>query len=474
MKYFIGIDSGSQSTKVAILDQLGREIVYSTSSLREYHCPAPGLAVHPDDDIWHSIKQALTACVAEFKGNKQDIIGIGLCTIRCCRALLQQDGHLAQPVISWMDSRMATHYEHVDPKVAFVTTTTGYVSFKLTGEFTDAAANCEFGWPIDHGTLDWSTDDGVIAAHGLRREMLFTLKKPSETLGLLRPELAHEFGLATIPVVASANDKAVEALGCGMNHPDTLMISLGTYINSMLLRDHFHHDAASFYPTLACVPFKYLYESVGIRRGMWTVSWFKKLIGEGLTLEAQRHGLSEEQYCNQQCAHIAPGSDGLITILDWLAPPTEPFRKGIMLGFDHRHTRFHIYRSILEAIAFTIYNNASNMTTELGLTPREIVVIGGGSHSNVLMQVIADVFNLPVIRKEGSSCGCVGTAICAAINLRIYPSYDAAIEQMVRTTEVFTPHSEHHQIYQQINNEVFRQAHAHTDGLLKNSYHIYH
>ena len=55
-----------------------------------------------------------------------------------------------------------------------------------------------------------------------------------------------------------------------------------------------------------------------------------------------------------------------MTVLDWLAPTDRPFRKGVMLGFDARHTRGHIYRSILEAIAMTMHDRVDAMCNELG------------------------------------------------------------------------------------------------------------
>ena len=59
-----------------------------------------------------------------------------------------------------------------------------------------------------------------------------------------------------------------------------------------------------------------------------------------------------------------------MTVLDWLAPTDRPFRKGVMLGFDARHTRGHVYRSILEAIALTMKHNVDAMCGELGIDAR--------------------------------------------------------------------------------------------------------
>ena len=474
-KYIIGIDNGSQSSKVSIFDTKGREIAFGNCKLRDNLTPEPGVVIHPEDDLWDSIRNAIKNCMDNFKGNPEEIIGMGLCTIRCCRALLKEDGSLAQPVISWMDARMKGPYEHEDDNVKFVSSTTGYISNKLTGEFTDSASNCEFGWPMDLEKLEWSEDDEVIKSCGLTRDMLFKIVKPGELLGRLKPELCEEFGLPQgLPVIASSNDKAVEVLGSGVNKENSVMISLGTFISAYLYRENTYEGSPkSFWPTLACVPHKYVYESNGIRRGMWTVSWLKNILGEEITIEAKKLGLSEEDYLNLKAKDVDAGSDGLITILDWLATHDNPYRKGIMIGFDQRHTKFHMYRSILEAIAFAIKNNVCDMADEVEIDLEEVVVIGGGSKSDLLMQIIADQFNLPVKRIEGSSCGALGAAMCVAKYTGVYDTFDQTIEYMVRTEKVFEPNVDTHKLYDRINNEVVKKVRIHTDEVLKLSYPIF-
>jgi sugar (pentulose or hexulose) kinase len=251
------------------------------------------------------------------------------------------------------------------------------------------------------------------------------------------------------------------------------MISLGTFISSMLLRNEYKENALNFFPTLACIPFKYVYESNGVRRGMWTVSWFKKLIGEELVTEAAKLSVSEEEYMNRKAQDVPVGSDGLITILDWLSTPSEPYRKGIMMGFDQRHTKFHIYRSILEAISFNIKNNIDDMLAEIDVTLNDVVVIGGGSKSDVMMQIIADLFGLPVHRREGSSGACLGAAICVCQHLSIYKDFYEAANIMVKTEKTFTPHQQNHELYNTINNTVVKNVRKYTDEILKLTYPIF-
>jgi sugar (pentulose or hexulose) kinase len=114
---------------------------------------------------------------------------------------------------------------------------------------------------------------------------------PGEILGRVSAAAAAETGLPEgIPVVATANDKAVEALGSGLIEPRVILLSLGTYITSMAAGDRNLPDSSNFFTNLSCIPYRYLYESTGIRGGMWHISWFKSIIGEGLEQKARESG----------------------------------------------------------------------------------------------------------------------------------------------------------------------------------------
>ena len=133
-KYVIGIDEGSQSAKILIFDLKGNIVCEDKHPLRPYHLPRPGYVEHPDDDWWDAICKASKKCMAKFQGNPEDILGIGLCTIRYCRAYLKEDGSLAQPALSWMDERVSQPNEHSNPEVRYVVASSGYLTYRLTGE----------------------------------------------------------------------------------------------------------------------------------------------------------------------------------------------------------------------------------------------------------------------------------------------------------------------------------------------------
>ena len=141
--YLLAIDNGSQSTKVMIFDPRGHAVASARRRLKPYDTSVPGRAVHPGDDIWDSVQEACRAAMAAFSGDPADIVAVGLCTIRFCRALLAADGSLTEPVLSWMDARVGRPFEPASPLTRYVATSSGYITHRLTGQFTDTAANYE-------------------------------------------------------------------------------------------------------------------------------------------------------------------------------------------------------------------------------------------------------------------------------------------------------------------------------------------
>jgi sugar (pentulose or hexulose) kinase len=474
--YLIGVDGGTQSSKVVVFDAEGNVVSEGRQPLRPMSRPATGVAVHPDDDLWDSIAAASRQALDGFAGDVREIVGVGLCTIRCCKAFLRADGSLAEPVISWMDDRAYQPYLPEDPAVAHATTSSGYLGQRLTGERRDTAANCILlQWPIDTDTWQWSDDDALVERFGVTRDLLFELQQPGEIVGYVTPEAAAATGLpAGLPVVATANDKAVEALGAGSLGETTALVSLGTYIAAMVHGRENRQDAEHFWTNFACVPGRYLYESHGVRRGMWTLSWFLDLLGEETAERAASLGLSRERYLEREAEAVPAGSDGLMTVLDWLAPTERPFRKGVMLGFDARHTRAHVYRSILEAIALTMRHNVDAMCEELGIALEEIVVSGGGADSALFMQIFSDVFGMPASRSRGRGGASLGAAICAAAATGVYPDLETAAERMTQGRETFLPHAPSTDVYLRMNETVYQGIRAATDPVLERAYPIFH
>jgi sugar (pentulose or hexulose) kinase len=473
--YIVGVDCGTQSAKVVIFDALGNEIARGDQLLRPMLRPRHGIVVHPDDDLWTATTAASRKAMAAFDGDPSDIKAVGLCPIRCCKAFLDAEGQLVEPLMSWMDERAYAPYVPTDPAFRYATTSSGYLAHRFTGEFRDTAANnIEMQWPVDGTTWQWSDDPARYDIAGAAKHQLFDLQMPGDIIGALTIEAAAATGFpAGTPVVATANDKAVEMLGAGPLADGAALVSLGTYIAAMMPGTSFVSSPASFWTNFSAVPGRYLYESNGVRRGMWTLTWFLDLLGPELAERAHAQGTSREVYLEREAVVVPAGSDGLMTVLDWLAPSDFPARKGTMFGFDARHTRGHLYRSILEAIALTMKTNVDAMCSELGTTLTEIVVSGGGSKSPLFMQIFADVFGITASRSERGGAS-LGAAMCAAAAVGLHPSIDSASSNMAGRRESFAPTAANTNVYRRMNNTVYQDIRSATDALYERAYPIFH
>lgn len=476
MKYVIGIDGGTQSTKVSIFTLDGKIVCEQKNALRPLYSPDADTAEHPDDDLWDSLKMTGRQVMDKFEGDPKDIIAIGLGSIRCCRTYLKKDGTLAYPVLNWMDKRLAKPYPGNVPEFQYLSTTTGYLTVRLTGNFCDTAANYEgvYG-PFDKETWRWSEDPEDYLPYNITRGNLFDLIMPGEELGKVTKEAAAQTGFPEgCPVIATANDKAAEGLGAGIIDDSSCLISLGTYIGGMVNGHEFNDSAKYYWSNLSAIPNRYLYEGMmGIRRGMWSVSWFKEILGNPWEALAKEEGSCVEQLLEDEAVHVPVGSDGLITVPEFLSPNHIPYRKAFMIGFDGRHKRAHMYRSILEAIAMTMHMSMEDMFKEMGYKPEKLIISGGGSKSRLFMQIFADVFGMPAVRNEITDAAGVGAAICAAVGVGAYASFEEAVDHMVRIEDKFQPDLCNTKLYARVENDVYRTIKNYSDPVNESIYHIF-
>ncbi len=436
MTLLLAIDGGSQSTKVSIVDAHGSVHAAASVPLQPYALGPGGVAVHPGDDLWDTLVRAVTDVLRDLGGQASEVAAIGLCGIRFCRAMIGENDRLTEPVLSWMDDRVSEPLGDRGP-ATLVASAGGYLTVRLTGQRRDSAASYAGRWPLDPCTMRWSDDPQEWAATGMTPDLLPELVDPGELLGTVLPEVADLTGLpAGCPVFATANDKAVEALGAGLLEPGPVLLSLGTYVAAMTVAEEVVEDPR-VWSNAACVPGRRLLEGAGVRRGMSTVSWIRDLLGDREESSASAHERLEAL-----AATVPPGSEGLFTVPDWLAPAAHPHRRGSIIGLDARHGAGHLYRSVLEGLVLTMCAHVEDMESVLGGTRRELVVSGGGSTSDTMMQIVADVFDRPARRAGVPDAAGPGAAICAAVGAGVHPSFADAVRAMVTLGATWTPRPE--------------------------------
>jgi sugar (pentulose or hexulose) kinase len=320
-------------------------------------------------------------------------------------------------------------------------------------------------WPIDPVARQWSADPAEVTRTGMPLALLPELVDPGGLLGHVTGEASRQTDLPSgLPVYATGNDKAVEALGCGLLDTGAVLLSLGTYIASMTVGHEVSSDDDRYWVNAAAVPARYLYESGGIRRGMWTVSWLSQLVTAAAPEHVEPQAL--QKWLDKGARRVPPGSNGLLTVPDWLPPRHAPHRRGAILGLDGSHGAHHLYRSVLEGIALTMREHTEAMEDALGRPHGRLLVSGGGSRSDLMSQIVADVFGRQVERARVADAAGLGAAICAAVGHGTHAGFEAAVKAMTRQGEVVEPDPTAQRHYDQMM-EVYAALTEFTDPMFQ-------
>ena len=129
--------------------------------------------------------------------------------------------------------------------------------------------------------------------------------------------------------------------------------------------------------------------------------------------------------------------------------------KGAIIGFGDVHTRAHIYRAILEGLAYGLRQGKEHIEKRSGVTIERLRVSGGGSQSDAILQLTADIFGLPVERPHTIETSGLGAAIACMVGVGLQPDFTTAVQSMTRTAHVFLPNQHNHALYNQLYTQVY-------------------
>ncbi len=344
----------------------------------------------------------------------------------------------------------------------------GYLTYLLTDRLVDSIS-CQVGYiPFDYKRQAWSRSyDWKWQAVPMKRSLLPDLVPAGNLLGEITKKAAEATGIpAGLPLIAAASDKACEVIGSGGVSPNIACLSYGTAATINTTHKKYIELIPMIPPYPSAIPGHYSLE-MQIYRGYWMVSWFKQEFGHlEMGLAAQR-GMTPEALFDEMVNPIPPGSHGLMLQPFWspgLKVPG-PEAKGAIIGFRDVHTRAHLYRAILEGLAYALREGASRTEKRSGVKINELRIAGGGSQSNVAMQLTADVFGLPASRPHVYEASGLGAAIDAAVGLSLHPDFTSAIVAMTRTAETFEPNLQNYAIYDQLFQQVYLKMYQHLRPL---------
>ena len=495
-QYVLAIDNGTQSIRALVFDALGNEIAKSKVDLEAYFSNHPGWAEQDADYYWQSLGQACQKLWAQGTVKPEQIMAVSLTTQRYTMINLDVDKKPLRPAIVWMDQRKAEvekplggiwgglikilglsnviadlrakardnwiqqYQPEIWAKTRHYISLSSYLTYKLTDQLKDSTGSTMGYLPYDYRKQQWAKKSDLkwklLAA---TRDMMPDLVKPGELLGKISVQAS---ALTSLPVglkmIAAASDKACEVLGAGGVEPNIGCLSYGTTatINTSTKK---YVETIPFIPPYSAAMPKFYNTEMMVYRGYWMVSWFKNELAQAEQRKAKELGVEAEQLFDELLNQVPPGSMGLMMQPYWSPGVRQPGPegKGALIGFGDVHKRAHIYRAILEGLAYELRSGKEQIEKRSGTKITRLRVSGGGSQSDAAMQLTADIFGMAAERPHTFEASGLGAAINCFVGLGVYPNYDIAIDKMTRLGDVFEPNLVTVKLYDRLYKEVYKK-----------------
>lgn len=494
MTYLLSIDNGTQSVRALLFDLNGNLVAKSQIHLQAYFSEHPGWAEHDADGYWDAVGAACQQLWRSTDIPRDAVKGVAVTTQRGTVVNLDREGKVLRPAITWLDQRrvgkqpplswwwraafkvarvehtieyfrreaeinwIAEHQPEIWARTHKYLLLSGFLNCRLCGRYVDSTGSQVAYVPFDYKRHRWArAHDWKWQGLRIRADMLPELVAPGTVIGAITAAAAEATGIpAGTPLVAAAADKACEVIGAGGLAPHIACLSYGTTATINTTSRKYIEVTPFIPPYPAAIPGAYSTE-VQIFRGYWMVNWFKEQFGHLEQMAGAEQGTSPEAMFDQLVNQVPPGSMGLMLQPYW-SPGIRipgPEAKGAMIGFGDVHTRAHMYRAILEGLAYALREGKERIEKRSGVAVTELRIAGGGSQSDAAMQLTADIFGLPAARAHVYETSGLGAAIAIAAGLGLHPDFDSATRAMTRPGRVFQPIAANQRIYDQLYRRVY-------------------
>jgi glycerol kinase len=462
-RYIASVDQGTASSRCLVFDRRAR--VVSVSQVEHEHIfPRPGLVEHDPEEIWRNVQHVVGDALVKAQLSVSDILALGITNQRETTVLW--DATTGEPVhnaLNWADTRtdhlvrelagehgpdrfrdrcglpLATYFsgpkirwllDHVDGlaeraeagEVLFGTMDS-WLIWKLCGRHLTDVTNAGRTMLMNLETLGW--DDVLLDAMGVPRAMLPEIRPSMEVYG--------EAGgaLAALPVAAALGDQHAALFGQTCFEPGDAKCTYGT--GSFLLMNTGDEPVRSGNGLLTTVGYKigdepatYALEgSIAVTGAL--VQWFRDkigLIGSASEIETLARTVDNNGGC-----YFVPAFSGLF------APHWRSDARGVIAGLTGYITKGHLARAVLEATAWQTREVVEAMNSDAGVELTSLKVDGGMTANNLLMQSLADVLDVPVVRPIVAETPSLGAAYAAGLAVGFWSGVDELQAQWHKAAE---------------------------------------
>ena len=493
MRYLIGIDLGTSGTKTVLFDQSGKAIA-SASAEYPMHQPQNGWSEQEPLDWWNACVSTLQSVIKASDINPKDIAGVGISGQMHGLVMLDKNGEVLRRCIIWNDGRTVRECAEITEIVgaerlieitanpALTGFTAGkilwvrrnepelyaqcrhillpkdFLRYKLTGEYATEVSDASGMNLLDVPKRKWS--DEVLTKLNIDPSMLPPVRESYEIAGCITKEAATLTGLAEgTPVVGGAGDNAAAAIGTGTIRAGKMFCTVGTSAVIFAHSDNVAIDPAGrVHSFCSAVPGAWAVMSCTLSAGL-SLQWLRNHF---FTEEIQAaKGLYKDVYdimCTQ--AEKVPIGANKLIFLPYLmgerSPLLDPYSRGVFFGLSATHSKYDMLRAVLEGVIYS-QKHCLEVLGGMKLVPGEILATGGGGSSPLWRQMMADLFECPIVTTTNREGPALGAAILAGVGAGIYPNVHKACDNIIKTNasqypiaENITKYAPYYKIYRNL------------------------
>ncbi len=453
--YAVGVDSGTQGTKVLIMDFEGTVLSRGQAPHRFVEGLKPGES-EQNPQVWiDALETALGQVLQAASIPAEEIVCLGVSGQQHGFVPLDGEGHPLRPAKLWNDTSTVDEAEYITkklggkegviqklgihlavgytaPKILWmkrhepekyeilrrILLPHNYINYSITGR-----THMEFGDASGTGLMDirerrWN-EEALSVIDPALEEMLPPLSHPSKPVEYMKKEWAEKFGMKKVLVASGGGDNMMGAIGTGNVKPGLCTLSLGTSgtIYSFFVSPFIDPEgeiAAFCDSTGGWLP---LLCTMNVTN---TTEYFKALFG-----------FSNEELENLALA-TPEGSGNLLFLpfIDGERVPVLPFASGVFFGLNRKtFNPSHMARAVLEGTVFNLGYGFSRLKS-LGLSPSQIRATGGGAKSKLWLQIVADILQTPVVILQEQEAAAYGAAIQSIWNYQHSQGNEVDIQEL--------------------------------------------
>ena len=466
--YYIGIDLGTSSVKLLLVDESG--VIHGSAS-REYplYFPQPGWSEQNPEDWWTAVKSALAELTANIDAS--EIAGIGCGGQMHGLVILDENDQVIRPAILWNDGRTADEVEFLNnvigkdtlssltaniafagftaPKILWVQKNEpenfkrikkimlpkDYINYKLTGvhscDYSDASGMLLMD--VEHKC--WSKE--MLAICGVTEEQMPKLFESYEVIGTVTADV----GLPkTVKVVAGAGDNAAAAVGTGTVGDGACNISLGTSGTIFISSDKFGVDPFNALHAFAHADGHYHLMGCMLSAASCNKWFYEEILGTN-DYKAEQGSITEDRLGRNRVFFLP-------YLMGERSPINDTDARGAFVGMSMDTSRADMVQAVMEGVTFAI-RDSFEVAKSLGIDIRRSKLCGGGARAQVWKRIIANVLNITIDLPQTEEGPGYGGAMLAMVGCGQYAGVKECADALIKVTGCIEPEPELAALYEE-------------------------